>query len=719
MRTPKSRTTRRNWSRSRSRLWLTPAAQAQLVVAPAHNNVSEPKPHESEDALELASASAPVIVEKNEEIAPEEAPLAPNPSDGAGVPLHEEPPFDPPDEDDEIFRCAEPTLDPEDADLALIPEPGPEADSELVLESAVSATPPEATVSAPELQPEANPERRVAERPAPPIIVHAHWERPEIAVMLNQLSADRQLARARIMIARNFLVDGPQLYASETSPDLLIFDTALPADPMLAALDQLTPIVRANTKILIIGAVNDVGLLRALAKRGVSQYLLSPDSADAIVTAICALYADTDASRVVSILGARGGVGASTIAYNVACAIADRRDASVSLVELDLPFGVAGFQLGAKLSHSIADALRAPDRVDDAILERISIAKHEHLRVFAAPANLVRDGEPDPQALTTVLRRIRRTSSVVVLDLPHLWTPWVKRALVCSDEVLIVATPDLASLRNTKNILERLKTEHPRCDPFLLLSKVGGGGRAEISARDFAESVGADPVASIAFDPALFGLCAINGQTIAEAAPRSETTRALDALASSLTGRQLPKRETPKRRKSDQPPAFGQESAPAAQKESRKEPSPPPKSEKPDVINLDEPTRFPFTFGAPAEQVTPAPLVLVDIVSAPIKSGVLEKAREAALAGHAGHAPAPRKTREPKTRKSHTGELRRGRPGILRAAALVVAIIGGGLWYARNQAPTAQAAAPAMHAVAMPAHPGDAPKPPVSPDTPR
>jgi pilus assembly protein CpaE len=180
----------------------------------------------------------------------------------------------------------------------------------------------------------------------------------------------------------------------------------------------------------------------------------------------------------------------------------------------------------------------APDRVDDIFLERVTTKQTQRLQMLTAPATLEREFELDPQAYEMVIERVRRTSPFVVLDLPHVWTSWVKHTLLAADDAIIVAGPDLASLRNTKNIMDLLKAMRPYdSPPTVVLSMVGVPKRPEIPFKDFAEALGAEPVASIPFDPQLFGMAANNGQMIGEVAPLSKTAIALDALAASLTGR--------------------------------------------------------------------------------------------------------------------------------------------------------------------------------------
>ena len=125
-----------------------------------------------------------------------------------------------------------------------------------------------------------------------------------------------------------------------------------------------------------------------------------------------------------------------------------------------------------------------------------------------------------------------------MLDVPHQWSGWTKRALVGADDILIVAEPDLANLRNTKNMLSMLKAARPNDRPPLYcLNQVGMPKRPEIDARGFAKTIESQPIASIPFDSRLFGTAANNGQMIAEISARHRTTEMFLQIARRLTGR--------------------------------------------------------------------------------------------------------------------------------------------------------------------------------------
>jgi pilus assembly protein CpaE len=125
-----------------------------------------------------------------------------------------------------------------------------------------------------------------------------------------------------------------------------------------------------------------------------------------------------------------------------------------------------------------------------------------------------------------------------VLDVPHQWSGWARRALVGADDILIVAEPDLANLRNTKNLLNLLKAARPNDrSPQYCLNQVGMPKRPEISLREFAKAVESPPIAAIPFDSRMFGTAANNGQMIAEISANHRTAKMLLQVAQRLTGR--------------------------------------------------------------------------------------------------------------------------------------------------------------------------------------
>ena len=376
--------------------------------------------------------------------------------------------------------------------------------------------------------------------PAPRVSVQAFCETVETAAAVPSGGEDRRLGKAHLKIQMGGMAAAIEAYRTAPTPNVIILETEGRSD-ILAGLDQLATVCDSGTRVVVIGRVNDVKLYRELVRRGVSDYLIAPVSTLDVVRSVCNLFSAPEAKavgRIIAIVGAKGGVGASTVAHNIAWAIA--RDLSLDSVvaDLDLAFGTAGLDYNQDPPQGIADAVFSPDRVDTAFVDRLLSKCTDHLSLLAAPATLDRVYDFGVDAFDSVFDTLRMTTPCIVLDVPHQWTAWTRRALIGADDSLIVAEPDLANMRNTKNMLTMLKASRPNDKPPLYcLNHVGMNKRPEIEVRAFAKTIESQPIAAIPFDPQTFGSAANNGQMIAEISANHRTTEMFLQIAQRLTGR--------------------------------------------------------------------------------------------------------------------------------------------------------------------------------------
>jgi pilus assembly protein CpaE len=379
------------------------------------------------------------------------------------------------------------------------------------------------------------------ERPVPRISIHAFCEFPDTGAALQKAGADRRLAKAHLSVQLGGIGAAVDHYGGQVTPNLLILETRLSGNAALEELDRLAEVCDPATKVVVIGRQNDVELYRELMRRGASEYLVAPVDPLHLIEVIAGLYSDPQGrpiGRVVAFVGARGGTGSSTLAHNVGWCIAEEQHINTTIVDFDLPFGTVGLDFNDEPGQGVADALAAPERLDDVLMDRLLMKRGEFLSLFAAPATLERDYDSPLDAYEAVLDAVRQVTPCVVVDLPHHWAPWVKATLIHADDIVIVATPELASLRNAKNLIEILRLNRPNdTAPKLVLNQVGMQKRPEIPAKDFAETVGVQPVVTLGFDPLLFGTAANNGQMLAEMAQKSPSVVAIRELANLLTGR--------------------------------------------------------------------------------------------------------------------------------------------------------------------------------------
>src|SRR5271156_5858091 len=384
--------------------------------------------------------------------------------------------------------------------------------------------------------------------PAPRVSVQAFCENVDTAAAIQAAGEDRRLAKAHLRIQMGGLAAAIEAYQSSPTPNVIILESDNRSEDILGGLDQLANYCDAGTRVVVIGRMNDVTLYRDLVRRGVSDYLISPVGVLQIVRAVCGLFSAPDAKpvgRVIAVVGAKGGVGASTVAHNIAFSIAHDLTLDAVVTDLDLAFGTAGLDFNQDPPTGIAEAVFSPDRIDTAFVDRLLAKCTDHLNLLAAPATLDRVYDFGADAFEAIFDSLRATVPCVVLDVPHQWSGWTKQTLVGADDVLIVASPDLANLRNTKNLYDFLKAARPNDHrPLYCLNQIGVPKRPEIKAADFAKALDDEPVAAIPFEPRLFGAAANNGQMIAEISASHRPAEVIRQLAQKLTGRTEPKKKS-------------------------------------------------------------------------------------------------------------------------------------------------------------------------------
>jgi pilus assembly protein CpaE len=404
-------------------------------------------------------------------------------------------------------------------------------------------------VADPESIPLAPAERVAADEhiaPAPRVSIQAFCETVETAATVQAAGEDRRLGKTHLKIQMGGAIAATEAYRNSPTPNVILIESESRNNDILASLDALAELCDPGTRVIVVGRINDVTLYRELTRRGVSDYLIAPVGTIDIVRSICGLFSQADAKpvgRVIAVVGAKGGVGASTVAHNVAWAIARDLALDAVVADLDLAFGTAGLDFNQDPPQGIADAVFSPDRVDTNFVDRLLSKCTDHLSLLAAPATLDRVYDFGGEAFDSILDSLRASIPCVVLDIPHQWSAWTRRLLISADDILVVAGPDLANLRNAKNMVDLLRASRPNDrKPYYCLNQVGVPKRPEIAPGDFGKALEDDPVVVIPFEPQLFGTAANNGQMIAEVSSSHKTAEMFRQVAQVLTGRAEVKR---------------------------------------------------------------------------------------------------------------------------------------------------------------------------------
>ncbi len=352
-------------------------------------------------------------------------------------------------------------------------------------------------------------------------------------------------------IERGGVADCARTYGVLPPPRLLLVDLDEAEEPV-ADFKALREVVGAGTLLVAVGSVNDIALYRALAACGAADYLVKPIVPELLRAALeraeapAEVKESTRQGRLVLVVGARGGIGASTVALNCAWLLANLHKQRVGLVDLDLQFGTLALALDLEPGHGLREALEAPERVDELFIDRAMVKAGEGLFLFGAEEPL--DTAPDFQtaALLGLLDDLRARFDIVVADLPRAMLSERRDLLASAEEIVLVADLSLVALRDAIRIKRNIEEAAPETRLTIVSGRTGGRAAGQLSVKDFEKGLQGRLAHSIPFDEKLAAKSANIGQPMAQIAKRSKPALALRRLTEAL----LAERADPAKEKS-------------------------------------------------------------------------------------------------------------------------------------------------------------------------
>lgn len=309
--------------------------------------------------------------------------------------------------------------------------------------------------------------------------------------------------------------------------------------------EQLARVCDADARVILIGSENDVSLYRDLMTLGVADYLVKPVTAEAVAHAIEAARTRAPADRaaspspagpepattIVSVTGARGGVGATTVAINVAWSLAHALERRVGLIDLDLIFGGVALDLDIDPGPGLTEALARPDRLDDLFAKRASVQAAPNLRVFAGEADPATAPDVTTAAVRSLIDHMRADVDVILIDLPRTLAAREPGLFDLIDTAVVVADPTLKALRDAA----RLKAlAAPAETVVAALNRVGQAPKSELTPSAFEQESGMRVAARIPFDAGAARTAEAEGVCLTRAARRSKASKALAVFAKTL-----------------------------------------------------------------------------------------------------------------------------------------------------------------------------------------
>ena len=340
------------------------------------------------------------------------------------------------------------------------------------------------------------------------------------------------------------------MMSQEPSPPLLLVDLTGSEDPA-SALQSLLSVCEPSTRIVVLGTVNDVALYRTMIANGASDYLVKPFLPEALADAIAgarrsveAPQADDNGLRVMAVIGARDGVGASTLAVNAAWMMAHEMNKTVALVDLDLQFGTVSLALDLEPSHGLREAFEKPERIDGLFIASAMAHESERLFVLSGEEPLDDEIHINPQAFELLLNALPEDFDCVVVDLPARIAAAHREILSQVHAVAVISDLSLAGMRDTARVAQLARESAPDAALTVIVNKVGTGKSGELRKSEFQRGTELPVKHFLPNEPKLIAQAANSGKPLVVIGKRSPVVKGIRTVAQILLGERAQHSET-------------------------------------------------------------------------------------------------------------------------------------------------------------------------------
>ena len=343
-------------------------------------------------------------------------------------------------------------------------------------------------------------------------------------------------------------------YLSEfPAPKVIIVDIGDSSAPLTAML-SLTAAFTEDTRLIGIGTINDINLYREMVGAGITDYLVKPVTEKALAAALAraeepihdpAAVEETpnpDKVKRIAIIGSRGGVGASSLAVNLAWLFSQEYKQHTALIDLDLEFGTVALLLDLEPTTGLREALESPTRIDSLFVESATAKLTETLSVMATEETLSTDVHFKPEAIDLLFDTLGRSNEVIVIDLPRSALTVRQRVFETATNVLLVTELTLPGLRDSMRILSSIE-EVASGTPVTVIANRAGGAQQAMPPKDFQKALGHKVDFLIPQDEKAFKQGANNGKPLVQTDARGKASKAIRAIAAKLSKNKQPAAE--------------------------------------------------------------------------------------------------------------------------------------------------------------------------------
>lgn len=338
---------------------------------------------------------------------------------------------------------------------------------------------------------------------------------------VESLKSDWRFARVSFDVREGDVDSAIEVYRQSGSPNLVIVETEEIGDVFTGRLEVLAGSCSEDTAAVVVGPVNDVYLYRRLIEMGVSDYLVRPVEKNILVDLISKILVEklgTPGSRLIAFVGAKGGVGTSTIAQLSASVSADLMGQKTVILDTAGGRSYLSVAMGTESLTTLHEAARASTSGDQDSFRRMIVKVSENLSVLATGAESILDSTIAPEQLDSLVNKLMVTYPVVMVDLSQGPQNLAASIIARAHDVVLVSSSSLPSLRATRGLLQEIKTLRGGAESgiHLLINGRGVAAGYEVGDQEIQAALKISPACVVAWNPKICGAAESTGKKIVD-----------------------------------------------------------------------------------------------------------------------------------------------------------------------------------------------------------
>lgn len=363
-----------------------------------------------------------------------------------------------------------------------------------------------------------------------------------------QLENDWRFTRVKINVQQGDVTTAIEFYKKNKSPNLVLVETATTDESFIKQLGVLSGRCDEGTNAVVIGPVNDVNLYRDLTSMGVSDYLVKSVSVETLSEVIAKTLIKNlgiSGSRLVGVIGSKGGVGVSAMIQALAWGLAEKMDQKTFLMDAAGGWSSLSVGMGFEPLTTLHEAIKANEGGNSDSLNRMIFKAHEKLSVLASGSDTMLETSIQAPDYEDLINEMMKSHPIVLVDLSSAIPSLKRTVLNQAHEIIVVTTPTLSALRSTRSLLQEIKLLHDGdlSAVDLIVNMTGIASGKEVPNKDIEAALNYKPSLTLPFDPKLFVAAENEGRKLSSLSAGSEIVTKLLPIVNRVTGGNL---ESPK-----------------------------------------------------------------------------------------------------------------------------------------------------------------------------